>query len=42
MERLGTMRRGDLLPVLACVAVAVVSIAGAIAVSNAEAAQFGF
>jgi membrane associated rhomboid family serine protease len=42
MERLGTLRRGDLLPVLACVAVAVVSIAGAIAVSNAEAAQFGF
>jgi membrane associated rhomboid family serine protease len=42
MERLGTMRRGDLLPVLACVAVGVVSVIGAIMVSNAEAAQFGF
>jgi membrane associated rhomboid family serine protease len=42
IERLGAMRRGDLLPVLACLAVGVVSVVGAIMVSNAEAAQFGF
>jgi membrane associated rhomboid family serine protease len=42
IERLGAMRRGDLLPVLACVAVGVVSIVGAILVSNAEAASLGF
>jgi membrane associated rhomboid family serine protease len=42
IERLGATRRGDLLPVLACVAVGVVSVIGAIMVSNAEAAQFGF
>jgi membrane associated rhomboid family serine protease len=42
IERLGAMRRGDLLPVLACVAVGVVSIVGAIAVSNAEATSLGF
>ena len=34
MERLGAMRRGDLLPVLACVAVGAVSVVGAIAVSS--------
>jgi membrane associated rhomboid family serine protease len=42
IERLGAMRRGDLLPVLACVAVGVVSVVGAIAVSNAEATSLGF
>jgi membrane associated rhomboid family serine protease len=42
IERLGAMRRGDLLPVLACVVVAVISIAGAIVVSNAEATSLGF
>jgi membrane associated rhomboid family serine protease len=34
IERLSTVRRGDLLPVLACVAVAVVSVIGAVAVSD--------
>jgi membrane associated rhomboid family serine protease len=33
IERLGAMRRGDLLPVLACVVVGAISVAGAIAVS---------
>src|SRR5919109_1316605 len=33
IERLGALRRGDLLPVLACAAVGVVSVAGAIAVN---------
>jgi membrane associated rhomboid family serine protease len=42
MERVGAMRRGDLLPVLACVAVGIASVVGAIIVSNGEAAQFGF
>ena len=42
MERLSTMRRGDLLPVLACAAVGVVAIVGAVLVSNSEAAKFGF
>ena len=41
IERLGETRRGDLLPVLACAAVAIVSIVGAIAVSNAEATSLG-
>jgi membrane associated rhomboid family serine protease len=41
IERLGAMRRGDLLPVLVCVAIGVVSIIGAIAVSNAEATSLG-
>jgi membrane associated rhomboid family serine protease len=41
IERLGAMRRGDLLPVLACVVVAAISIAGAILVSNAEATSLG-
>ncbi len=34
IERLGAMRRGDLLPVLACAAVGLVSVVGAIAVSS--------
>jgi membrane associated rhomboid family serine protease len=34
IERLGATRRGDLLPVLACVAVGAVSVVGAIAVSS--------
>jgi hypothetical protein len=42
IERLSTTRRGDLLPVLACAAVGVVAIVGAILVSNSEAAKFGF
>ena len=42
IERLGPLRRGDLYPVLACVAVGLVSVVGAIMVSNAEAATFGF
>jgi len=41
IERLGAMRRGNLLPVLACVAVGLVSVIGAIAVSNAEATSLG-
>jgi membrane associated rhomboid family serine protease len=41
IERLGATRRGDLLPVLACVVVAAISIAGAILVSNAEATSLG-
>ena len=41
IERLGAMRRGDLLPVLACAAVGIVSIVGAIIVCNAEAASLG-
>ena len=39
MERLAPLRRGDLLPVLACVAVAAVSIAGGIVVSENQAAK---
>ena len=42
IERLGAVRRGNLYPVLVCVAVGVVSVIGAIVVSNAEAARFGF
>jgi membrane associated rhomboid family serine protease len=34
IERLGTARRGDLYPVLACVAVGAVSVIGAVAVSS--------
>src|SRR5919106_3537785 len=41
IERLGALRRGDLLPVLACLAVGVISIVGAIVVSNAEATSLG-
>jgi membrane associated rhomboid family serine protease len=41
MEWLAPRRRGDLLPVLACAAVAVVSVAGAIAVSTAKASALG-
>jgi membrane associated rhomboid family serine protease len=39
MEWLSTRRRGDLLPVLACVMVAVISIAGGIVVSDNEASK---
>ncbi len=42
IERLGATRRGDLVPVLACVAIGVLAVVGAIVISNAEAAQFGF
>ena len=38
IERLSTMRRGDLLPILACVAVAAVSVVGAILVAEDKAA----
>jgi membrane associated rhomboid family serine protease len=41
MEWLAPRRRGDLLPVLACVVIAVVSVAGAIAVSMAKASALG-
>jgi membrane associated rhomboid family serine protease len=37
MERLGTVRRGDLLPVLSCVVVGAVSVAAAIAIADARA-----
>jgi membrane associated rhomboid family serine protease len=42
IERLSAQRRGDLLPVLACAAVGVISVIGAIVVSTAEANQLGF
>jgi membrane associated rhomboid family serine protease len=42
IERLSARRAGDLLPVLACVAVGVVAVVGAIVVSNAEATSLGF
>jgi membrane associated rhomboid family serine protease len=42
IERLGPLRRGDLLPVLACAGVAVISVAGAIVVSVSEANSLGF
>ena len=41
IERLGALRRGDVLPVLACAAVAVVSVIGAVAVSVSEANSLG-
>ena len=41
MERLSGVRRGALLPVLACVVIGVVSIVGAIMVANAGAADLG-
>jgi membrane associated rhomboid family serine protease len=41
MDRLSAVRRGDLLPVLVCVAVAAVSVAGAIAVASSKAAELG-
>jgi membrane associated rhomboid family serine protease len=34
IDRLGALRRGDLLPVLACAAVGAISVVGAIAVSS--------
>jgi membrane associated rhomboid family serine protease len=42
MERLGSLRRGDLLPVLACVAVGAIAVAGALAVAGNANADFGF
>jgi membrane associated rhomboid family serine protease len=42
MDRLGAMRRGDLLPVAACVLIGAVSVAGAIAVASSKAAELGF
>jgi membrane associated rhomboid family serine protease len=39
VDRLGSVRRGDLLPVLACVVVGAVSIAGAIVVADDKAAS---
>jgi len=41
IERLGAIRRGELLPVLACAAVGAIAIAGAIVVSSAEATSLG-
>jgi membrane associated rhomboid family serine protease len=34
IERLGAIRKGDLLPVLACVAVAAISVVGALSVAS--------
>jgi membrane associated rhomboid family serine protease len=41
MERLSGLRRGDLLPVLACLVIGVVSVVGAVMVANAGAADLG-
>jgi membrane associated rhomboid family serine protease len=41
IDRLGALRRGNLLPVLACVAVGAISVAGAIAVASSKAAELG-
>jgi membrane associated rhomboid family serine protease len=41
IDRVGAMRRGNVLPVLACVAVGAVSVAGAIAVAASKAAELG-
>jgi len=41
MEQLARHRRGDLLPVLACAAVGLIAVAGAIAVAGNANAQFG-
>jgi membrane associated rhomboid family serine protease len=41
IDRLGALRRGDLLPVLACVVIGAVSVAGAIAVASSKAAELG-
>ena len=41
MDRLTAQRRGELLPILACVAVAAISIAGALAVASSKAAELG-
>src|SRR3954452_14992530 len=41
MEHLGRLRRGDLIPLAACALVGAISIAGAIAVSSAEATNLG-
>jgi membrane associated rhomboid family serine protease len=42
IDRLGALRRGNLLPVLACIAVGAISVAGAIAVASSKAAELGF
>ena len=42
MEQLARGRRGNLLPVLACVVVGVIAIAGALAVAGNANSQFGF
>ena len=39
IDRLGALRKGNLLPVLACVAIGAVSVVGAIAVADAEATR---
>jgi membrane associated rhomboid family serine protease len=41
IDRLAGVRRGNLLPVLACAAIGAVSVAGAIAVSSAKASEVG-
>jgi len=42
IENLSRQRRGNLLPILACAAVGLIAIAGAIAVAGNANAQFGF
>jgi membrane associated rhomboid family serine protease len=42
IEQLSRRRRGNLLPVLACIAVGLIAIAGAVAVAGNANAQFGF
>jgi membrane associated rhomboid family serine protease len=42
MEQLAQRRRGELLPVLACVAVATLAVVGALAVAGNANAQLGF
>ena len=42
IERLGALRRGDLLPVLACVAISAICVVASIAVASSKAAELGF
>ena len=42
IENLSRQRRGNLLPILACAAVGLIAVAGAIAVAGNANAQFGF
>jgi len=42
IDRLGGLRRGDLLPLLACVAIAAVCVVASIAVASSKAAELGF
>ncbi len=42
IERIGARSRGDLLPILACVAIGVVSVIGAFIVADSKAASLGF